>query len=171
MNGSLPVSAFHSSQVAVKTVSSQSLIAKLRRHVKSKRLVPPCRWRRGTAVTELAICLPVLTLVIFGSIEMCNVMHLKQTLIEASYEGALVGSQPRATEAEILQRVQTVLTARNIAGANVSIDANGPSFDSLSAGELFTVHVDATVAGNIHVPIRFATFNTVDADVVGHKQE
>ena len=120
---------------------------------------------------EVAICLPVLTLVIFGSIEMCNVIHLKQTLIEAGYEGALVGSQTRATEAEIIARVQTVLAARNIAGASVSVDGNGSSFDAIGAGELFTVHVEATVAGNVFVPIRFATFNSVESDVVGHKQE
>ena len=80
--------------------------------------------RRGTAAVELAICLPVLSLVIFGSIEMCNVIHLKQTLTEVGYVGALVGSQPRATEVEIVQRVQTVLAARNIAGASVSVDGN-----------------------------------------------
>ena len=131
----------------------------------------PVRLRRGTAVVELAICLPVLTLVIFGSIEMCNVIHLKQMLIEAGYEGALIGSQPKATEVEIVQRVQTVLAARNIAGASVSVDGNGTSFDAIRAGELFTVHVDATVAGNVFVPIRFATFNSVESDVVGHKQE
>ena len=131
----------------------------------------PVRLRRGTAVVELAICLPVLTLVIFGSIEMCNVIHLKQMLIEAGYEGALIGSQPRATEVEIVQRVQTVLAARHIAGASVSVDGNGTSFDAIRAGELFTVHVDATVAGNVFVPIRFATINSIECDVVGHKQE
>ena len=127
--------------------------------------------RRGTAVTELAICLPILSLVVFGSIEMCNVIHLKQTLTEAGYEGALIGSQPRATEAEIIQRVQTVLAARNIVGSNVFVDAGATNFDALQAGELFTVHVDATVVGNVFGPIRFATFNSVDSDVVGHKQE
>ena len=124
--------------------------------------------RKGIAVTELAICLPVLALTIFGSIEMCNVIHLKQTLIEAAYEGALVGSQPRATEAVVLARVQNVLTARAIVGTNVSVEAD---FDSLLPGELFTVHVDATIVGNIHTPIRFATFGTIASDVVGHKQQ
>ncbi len=131
----------------------------------------PVHLRRGTAVTELAICLPILTLVIFGSIEMCNLSHLKQTLVEVGYVGALIGSQPRATEAEIIQRVQSVLSARNIGGASVTVDGNGASFDALPAGELFTVHVDATVAGNIVGPIQFVTFNSVESDVVAHKQE
>ncbi len=131
----------------------------------------PDRLRRGTACTEIAICLPVLTLVIFGSIEICNVIHLKHTLTEAGYVGALYASQPRATEAEIIQQVQTVLSARDIVGASVSVDGNGASFDVLDAGQLFTVHVEATVAGNVFGPIQFATFNSVEADVVGHKQE
>ena len=167
--------AFSRSPVAAETTTVPSLARKLGEGVfaKSKFQVRTknVRWRRGTAVVELAICLPVLTLVIFGSIEACNVIFLKQTLIEAGYEGALVGSQTRATEAEIVQRVQNVLTARNIVGANVSVDGNGTNFNALRPGDLFTVHVDATVAGNIHVPIRFATFNSVESDVVGHKQE
>ncbi len=131
----------------------------------------PDHLRRGTAVTELAICLPVISMVFFGSIEMCNVIHMKQSLIEASYVGALIGSQPLATEAAIVQRVQTVLTARNIAGANVTVDGSGISFDALGPGDLFTVHVDAPIAGNIFAPIRFATFNSIEANVVGHKQQ
>ena len=169
---------FSQSPVTAETTTGPSLVrkpgegvfAKSKFQVRTKNV----RWRRGTAVTELAICLPVLTMVIFGSIEMCNAIFLTQTLIEAGYEGALVGSQTGATESEIVQRVQNVLTARNIVGANVSVlgAIDGQTdFDLLDPGELFTVHVDATIAGNIFAPIRFATFNSVEADVVGHKQQ
>ena len=166
---------FIRSTVAAQTTTGLSLARRLGEGVCAKSKVQVrtenVGRRRGTAVTELAICLPVLSLVIFGSIEMCNVIHLKQMLVGAGYEGALIGSQPRATEVETVQRVQTVLAARNIAGASVFVDGNGTSFDAIRAGELFTVHVDATVADNVFVPIRFATFNSVESDVVGHKQE
>lgn len=169
------MSSFSQSPVAAETTTVPSLARKLGEGVFASSKFPlrtnNIRWRRGTAVTELAICLPVLALVIFGSIEACNVIFLKQTLVEAAYEGALIGSQPRATEAKIEDRVQAVLSARKIAGANVSVQGNGASFDALRAGELFTIHVDATVAGNVHVPIRFATFDTVESEVVGQKQE
>lgn len=119
----------------------------------------------------MAICLPLLAILIFGSIELCNVIHLKQTLTEAGYVGALIGSQPKATEAKIIERVAADLSARRIYGARVTVEGNGALFDGLRPGELFTVHVDATVAGNIFAPIRFATFDKVEAEVVGHKQE
>ena len=133
----------------------------------------PVHLRRGTAVVELAICIPVLSLVIFGSIELCSVIHLKQTLTEASYMGALIGSQPGATESKIVERVEADLLARNIVGATVSVggaDDGQTNFDVLDPGIIFTVHVDATIAGNVFAPIRFATFNSVEVAVVGHKQ-
>lgn len=127
--------------------------------------------RRGTAVTELAVCLPLLSFLVFGSIELCNGIHLKQTLIEACYAGALVGSQPRATEEKIIKRVEDDLSARHVTGVNVSVGGNGIGFDELVPGDLFTVHVDAPVAGNILAPIQFITFSSIEADVVGYRQQ
>ena len=127
--------------------------------------------RRAVAVTEMAICLPLIALVIFGSIESCNVIFLKQTLVEAAYQGALAGSRPEATEADILQEVNSVLTAREIAGTSSQvIVAAGCCYDDLSPGENFTVRVQADVLGNIVGPINFNLYPTVDADVLGHKQ-
>ena len=47
------------------------------------------------AVVELAVCLPVLVLIIMGSIEACNLTFLKQKLTEAAYQGAMVATQPQ----------------------------------------------------------------------------
>lgn len=127
--------------------------------------------RRGTAVVELAICIPLLFLLIFGSIEVTNLIFLRQTLVESGYEGALLGSQKNTTEAEILQRVQVALVARGIQGGVVSVNvSSAPDYDALLAGDTFTVHVEAPTGANIPGPNIFAQFATVDADIVGHKQ-
>lgn len=126
--------------------------------------------RRGAAVVELAVCIPVLFVVLFASIEACNITFLKQQLVEAAYEGALIGSQDRTTESELKQRVETVLAARNIAGATVTVTGNGSAFDLLAPGERFAVEVDASIPDNVIGPVVFATHPSVVAEVVGHKQ-
>lgn len=134
-------------------------------------LRPPCRVRRGTAISELAICLPILVITVLASIELCNVKHLKQALIAACYEGALVGSQPRATEDMIVQRIDAVLAARGIVNSTISVDGNGATFDSLAAGDLFTVQVTAPTVENVIGPTRFISAPEITGYVTGHKQE
>ena len=127
--------------------------------------------RRGTAISELAICLPILVITVLASIELCNVKHLKQALIAACYEGALVGSQPRATEDMIVQRIDAVLAARGIVNSTISVDGNGATFDSLAAGDLFTVEVTAPTVENVIGPTRFISAPEITGYVTGHKQE
>ena len=153
--------------------SSFELIAmfhfKLTRASKRGRRLPKSRSRHGAAVVELAVCMPVMFIVIFGSIEACNMTFLKQRLTESAYEGALLGSRDRTTETELEQRVETVLTAWTITGASVTVDGHGTAFDLLEPGERFTVRVTAGVSPNTVGPRLFAP-STLQAEVVGHKQ-
>ena len=48
---------------------------------------------RGAAVVELAIFPPLLFVLLFGSIEVNNRIFLRQTLLEGTYESALLGPQ------------------------------------------------------------------------------
>lgn len=112
----------------------------------------------------------MLFVVIFGSIEACNLLFLRQTLVSAAYEGALFGSRPGTTEAEILNRVQTTLVARNIAMTTVEVHVDADNFDALPVGEIFTVHVEVPAAGNNLGLTLFASSNSFGVDVAGHKQ-
>ena len=51
-----------------------------KRHTGQKR-----QSRRAAAVVELAVCLPLLFTIFFGSIEACNVIFLKQAVTAAAY--------------------------------------------------------------------------------------
>ena len=45
--------------------------------------------REGAAVVEFAVCLPLIVLIVLGTIEAGSLLFLKQTLVQAAYEGAL----------------------------------------------------------------------------------
>lgn len=82
--------------------------------------------RRGAAAAELAVCLPVVVLLVFCSIEACSMIFLKQTLAAASYEATRLATKPTATTADVLAAAQAVLDARGIQAADVALTPGDP---------------------------------------------
>jgi Flp pilus assembly protein TadG len=100
--------------------------------------------RRGSAVVELAICLPVVMLLVWGTIELNNSIFIKQTVTSAAHEGALVGLKPNSTEAAIRTRVESVLDVRLDVDYSVSVETqSGEPFDTMAVGDFFTIVVTA----------------------------
>jgi Flp pilus assembly protein TadG len=50
--------------------------------------------RRGAASVECAVCLPVVLLIVFGTIEACSLLFLQQNVQLAAYETARVAASP-----------------------------------------------------------------------------
>jgi len=73
------------------------------------------------AAVEAAVSLPLLVLLVFGSIELANFIFLTQTLSFASYEGAREAVRPGATVADVNDRVGQIMHARGILDYAVSI--------------------------------------------------
>ncbi len=100
--------------------------------------------RRASAIVELAICLPIVMTLIWGTIELSNAIFLKQTLTSAAHEGALVGTGNAALESEIQSRITTVLDQRLDQPYTVSIETGaGVGYDELPHGQLFTIVLTA----------------------------
>lgn len=117
------------------------------------RLSPP---RRGVATTELAVCLPVMLLIIAGLIELMTVVFLKQSLTIAAYEGAHQGVKPAATSAEAIAAAQAIVNQRGIQGASVRLSPS--NLQSVPVGQFFTVTVTAPAGPNsIAIFAPFAT--------------
>ena len=127
-----------------------------------------CQDRNGTAVVELAICLPVIFLLVFGSIQACNLIFLKQATTEAAYEGMLVAIMPGVTQADVENRIDTVLQARNITGGAVSY--NGATFGSLVHGDPLTLVLTVPAAANMVGPTMFTISPNVTVRLRGDKQ-
>jgi len=127
--------------------------------------------RSGTAVVELAVCLPIIFVIVFASIEACNMIALKQIISESAYDGALVAFRPDAEELDIIADINTVLASRDVTPSNVFIQGNGgAAFDSLSNGDTVTVTVEAETNGNVVGPQLFGFAKTLSSTATGIKQ-
>lgn len=108
--------------------------------------------RRGNALVELVVCLPILFVLTFGGIEACNLNHLQQCATQASYQGALKGIAAHTTEAEIRSLLQALLSARGINHPVIAIEGpNGSSYDSLASGDKF--RVSTTIPASTNLPM------------------
>lgn len=106
--------------------------------------------RRGVAATELAICLPVLLLIVIGIVECCHAIYVKQALTTAAYEGVRAGLMSNDTNADVLLRANQVIADRNVSGANVIITPT--NITTTSYGEYIEVTVEAPYTSNSILP-------------------
>ncbi len=119
--------------------------------------------RSGLASVELAFVLPVMLILVLGTIEVCQRIFLRQSAVIVAYEGARMAARSTSSNADVTARCQTMLTQRRVLGATVSIT---PS-DLLSqpVGTQIRIRVEVPWASNS--PTRFVLQDqgtiTVDA--------
>lgn len=120
---------------------------------------------------ELALCLPLLFVIIFGSIEACNMITLKQITTQAAYEGTLAAVQPTAVEADVVSSVSTVLSVRNVTPQAITVAGPlGEAYSTLHHGDTLVITVTATVDNNAIGPQLFGSGRVVEAKATGVKQ-
>ena len=139
-------------------ISKRSTRRGWQRHARRQR-------RCGAAVVETALLLPVLVLLAFGSIELSNMVFVKQSLSIAAYEGARTVSKPGSTAAQSDTRIREVLTARNLTSYSVqyttaaSVPINITS--TTPRGTQLTVTVQSNNGGLAFGPMRLFTGRTI----------
>jgi len=57
--------------------------------------------RFGAAAVEFAVCLPLIILIVAGSIEGASLLFLRQALIQSSYEGAKVAVKQNSVNSDV----------------------------------------------------------------------
>ncbi len=65
--------------------------------------------RRGAAIVEFAVVLPLLLLLLFGIIEFGWLFMVRQTLVNAAREGCRVAVLRTSTDADVATRIQEVM--------------------------------------------------------------
>jgi len=122
---------------------------------KALRLKCPANRRRrlGVAAAELAVCLPIVVLLVVGTIEACSMVFLKQSLAVAAYEGARTAIIPGATKAQVETACKQILADRNVSGGQVTVKPS--NIDALNPGDFVDVTVSAPCNTNSVVPNNF----------------
>lgn len=114
---------------------------------------------RGAVIIEMAVCLPLMLLVVFGCLDVSSGIFRGQTLTSAAHEGALVGVKPNASAQEITDRVDIVLEARGVSEYTMNLETFGRPFEDLEPGDAFRIELRSTVNNS------YLTFRSVDAAV------
>lgn len=121
----------------------------------------PRRKRRGVAATEFAVCLPIVVLLVVGTIEACSMIFLKQSLEIAAYEGARTAIIPGATKANVEAACNQILADRKVKGASISVKPS--DIDALKPGDYVDVTVTAPCNNNSVVPNTFYRGKTLSS--------
>ena len=114
--------------------------------------------RLGVATVELAIVLPVFIVLVFGSIEICQRLQVKQSALIAAYEACRVATRQISDTETVRSHAETLLTQQNVRGASVSIGYQKRSadpdddfqngLDDIETGDEIRIRIDVPWGSN-----------------------
>ena len=119
--------------------------------------------RRAVAATEFAVALPLLMLLLLGSIETANVIQLQQAIQLTAYETATSATSTKGSSDKALARGAAVLQAFQVEGA--TIDIQPPITPGVQAGTSVRITVTAPCDANALCPPWFFRGKTLTAEV------
>jgi Flp pilus assembly protein TadG len=117
--------------------------------------------RRGVAAAELAVCLPIVVVLVIATIESCSALFLKQSLTASAYEGVREAIAKGATTASVQTACNQIITDRRIQGSQVKLST--ASISTLKPGDFIDVTVSAPCTPNSPVPTTFFRGRTLSA--------
>ena len=102
--------------------------------------------RRGVAATELAVCLPVLVLLVLATVETTGMIFVQQSLEIACYEATRVALAPGAEEANVKYQAELILQSRGVKSATVTVSP--ADIPGTAAGAWISVKSSAPFSAN-----------------------
>jgi hypothetical protein len=124
--------------------------------------------RRGVAASELAVCLPVMVLLVLATIETCTMIFLKQSVTVAAYESVRAALQPGAVASDVQSTCDGVLADRRIQGGKLTISP--ANFTQLTPGQYIQITVSAPADSNSVIPGSFFRGKTLSATATMMKE-
>lgn len=127
-----------------------------KRSMKKRSLV-----RSGIATIETAVVLPVVVFITFGSIELSNLLFVRQSLTIAAYEAARASTKPGGSQGLGDARAQEVLNARGLTSFSVSYT---PAVTTATPrGTLIKVTVSTNASNISYAPFQLFTGSTISS--------
>lgn len=111
---------------------------------------PQYSTRRAAAAAEMAVCLPLIVLLLLASIEACSMIFLDHSLTIASYEGVRAAINFDGTNDAVLARCNQIINDRRVAGATVAISPANVA--NVNRGDHVTITVSAPCNANAIIP-------------------
>ena len=112
--------------------------------------------RQAIAVVELALVLPLLFILTFGILEICEGLFLRQKVVIASHEGARIAVRRTATISDVETAVSNYLDARHVDYDDISsIVTCTPAPEDAKMLEPIVVKVAIDVDKNSRMPLSF----------------
>lgn len=124
--------------------------------------------RDGTAAVELAVCLPMLLVILVGVIEASSMIYLKQSLSVAAYEGIRTSVRAGATTSDVEAACTQILTARRVNGATIEITP--ANFESQPPQSWVSIRVSAVGGDNSVIAGWFYDTLIVDGEAAMMKE-
>jgi len=128
------------------------------------------RRRSGVAAIEFAMVLPALLILTIGTMDLCSLMFLRESVVLAAYEGARQGVGRNQTNADVIARVNEFLDERNVVYGGGAVTFSGSGFDGAETLEAVTVTVTVPTDGNLLIPSELFGGMDVSADVTMVKE-
>ncbi len=122
------------------------------------------RSRLGTAATEMAVSMPLLISLVFGSMEMANAVFLRQSVNMAAYEAAKVITRPGSNEVLARSRCDSVLAVRKVSAYTLSFSPTVTT--ATPRGTQVTVTLTVTASNLSYGPVQFMAGKTMTSTVV-----
>jgi Flp pilus assembly protein TadG len=106
--------------------------------------------RRGNAVIEAVLVIPILLLLAFGTVEFGHFFFVKHNLQGAAREGARAAIVSGATNADVSAAVSASLTAAGLQGSGYTVTTNPSDVSTAASGTNVSVAVKCSW-GNVGV--------------------
>ena len=112
----------------------------------SKSKISRADHRRGAAMIELALFLPLFFMITMATVETCRVLYMRQSLTIASYECARLGIVPGMNRDALDAQCNVILQGRKIKGAVMTTVPK--SLDALRYGDTLAVTITVGLDDN-----------------------
>lgn len=128
---------------------------------------PRNQHKRGTATVELAVCLPVIIVLVFGALECTTMIFVKQSLHVVAYEAARVAVKDGGDNATATTRANAVIAEREL--QNAEVEFSPANVSSANSGDTIEVTVRVSTADNSLLPLKFFS-GELEASAVMYKE-
>ena len=119
--------------------------------------------RTGVAAVEFALVVPVMLTFVFGLIEISRIALVKESLVQASREGARTGARPSSSADDVIDAVNTELEIMGLTDADVVMEP--AMLEQAASGDTIRVTVTIPMATISWVP-NFFDFEAAKVEAV-----